>query len=537
MPDNATTPKHNAWNWLSKSILSQAFVFDSSLNLYVTLLVIRLLNSLTLKTYFQADEYWQALEPAHKLVYGYGFLTWEWRQGLRSFIHPLIYSMIYKTCEELSLSYSYILYLPKVVNALIASVGDFYLFKLSKKVTQNEAIARLTLVLGLLSSFNWYCSTRSFSNTLEMHLTTIALYYFPSNMMRSLMIAAFCCIIRPTNAIIWIYLCSRYLLKSHKIIKTCITAIASGIIAILADTLLNRWYYGQFVIPLVQFFQFNVSRSLSSFYGVSRPDFYFFQAIPILLLNFLPFFLYGCYKPMESLKPLRSTSLFYLVAFSFIHHKEFRFIYPLMPIFLMLTAVGLSRILARVRINTGKIIAIATILISGFLSFYFSIYHESGVIKITQILRQKILAEDTNQVSDVGFLTPCHSTPYQSYFHLDPSKADIWWLTCEPPLQLTSAAGLSSYRDESDQFYDDPTGFLRSNFPSPEDISNQPPKDGKYPHKWPEYLVFFQYSEPFFKKYLANSSYVEDTRLFNSRFHWDYRRTGDLIIYKRKPSR
>ena len=30
-------------------------------------------------TFFQPDEFYQALEPAHQLVFGYGHLTWEWK--------------------------------------------------------------------------------------------------------------------------------------------------------------------------------------------------------------------------------------------------------------------------------------------------------------------------------------------------------------------------------------------------------------------------------------------------------------------------
>ncbi|KAJ9125245.1 hypothetical protein QFC22_000200 [Naganishia vaughanmartiniae] len=33
------------------------------------------------KTFFQPDEFYQSLEPAHRLVWGTGFETWEWRGG------------------------------------------------------------------------------------------------------------------------------------------------------------------------------------------------------------------------------------------------------------------------------------------------------------------------------------------------------------------------------------------------------------------------------------------------------------------------
>lgn len=42
-------------------------------------LIIRLLNVLISRTFFQPDEYYQSLEPAHSIVFGYGYQTWEWR--------------------------------------------------------------------------------------------------------------------------------------------------------------------------------------------------------------------------------------------------------------------------------------------------------------------------------------------------------------------------------------------------------------------------------------------------------------------------
>lgn len=45
--------------------------------------VLRLVNALAVWTFFNPDEYWQSLEPAHRLVFGYGHLTWEWAAGLR----------------------------------------------------------------------------------------------------------------------------------------------------------------------------------------------------------------------------------------------------------------------------------------------------------------------------------------------------------------------------------------------------------------------------------------------------------------------
>lgn len=76
---------------------------------FLVALIFRVANSLVVQTFFSPDEYWQALEPAHVAVYGYGVLTWEWAEGIRSFIHPLLYALLYKLLEILSLDNTFFL--------------------------------------------------------------------------------------------------------------------------------------------------------------------------------------------------------------------------------------------------------------------------------------------------------------------------------------------------------------------------------------------------------------------------------------------
>ena len=55
-------------------------------------LLVRTAIALATRTVFQPDEYFQALEPAHHAVFGYGDLTWEWcaARPIRSIIYPAI---------------------------------------------------------------------------------------------------------------------------------------------------------------------------------------------------------------------------------------------------------------------------------------------------------------------------------------------------------------------------------------------------------------------------------------------------------------
>ena len=82
---------------------------------------LRLLLSLGTRTFFQPDEYLQSLEVAHRMWYGYGELTWEWKTGIRSFVYPGIYALGYAFGDFLKLP---VTLPPKLINAAFATAQD-----------------------------------------------------------------------------------------------------------------------------------------------------------------------------------------------------------------------------------------------------------------------------------------------------------------------------------------------------------------------------------------------------------------------------
>lgn len=63
--------------------------------LFVFLFLFRLVNCLLLSTYFVPDEYYQSVEVAHEMVFGYGHLTWEWRRDrpMRTVVYPGMFAL------------------------------------------------------------------------------------------------------------------------------------------------------------------------------------------------------------------------------------------------------------------------------------------------------------------------------------------------------------------------------------------------------------------------------------------------------------
>ncbi|KAJ2032825.1 hypothetical protein GGI08_009231, partial [Coemansia sp. S2] len=72
-------------------------------HLLVSLLALRLVNVALVQTFIHPDETWQSLEVAHRTVFSYGFVTWEWQHVLRGFAHPMLFAAVYAVLKALRL--------------------------------------------------------------------------------------------------------------------------------------------------------------------------------------------------------------------------------------------------------------------------------------------------------------------------------------------------------------------------------------------------------------------------------------------------
>ena len=135
-------------------------------------LVIRVTIALATRTFFQPDEYFQALEPAHYLVFGYGDLTWEWttKPPIRSILYPALNVPIYWLLKFFRLDGTSLLVrwsetvsfqittfthgtkiaAPKVLHGLMAAGTDIWVLELCRKTLgQNYVPATVSVFYHL----------------------------------------------------------------------------------------------------------------------------------------------------------------------------------------------------------------------------------------------------------------------------------------------------------------------------------------------------------------------------------------------------
>jgi phosphatidylinositol glycan class B len=294
-------------------------------------------------------------------------------------------------------------------------------------------------------------------------------------------------------------------------------------------------YYGIWTIPPIQFLYFNLAQSIAVFYGVNDWHYYISQGLPLLLTTFLPLALLELYKALNNDGKCRSTSIRFQLActtgvvitiLSLVSHKEVRFIYPLLPILHVLSSGSLSKPWWTKRSTVTRELFIIPLVLHILLIFYVTRIHQSGVIGAMDYLRTEYESKYMGSRNmTVGFLMPCHSTPWQS--HLIYPEIKAWALTCEPPLNMEPSQK-SAYLDEADRFYHNPDTFIEF-------------EKGLTSGNAPEYLVFFEQLTPTIKKLNSalvmkkSQPYAWSRSIFNSHFHDDSRRTGNVVIYSKEP--
>lgn len=527
---------------------------------------------------------------------------------------------------------------PKTFQAVLAALGDYYTWQLARRVFgQDSHQSWATLVLTVLSPWQWFCSTRTLSNCLETTLTIAALHNWPwqwsltgqdhvrhdltglrmrgddgqeivdetTRLRRSLLLAALATILRPTNISIWMCLSAMMCLKissagwfatipwsdrpilievnypsflratAHERRKLITQSVLCGALILILSLLVDRFFYQLWTFPPLRFIYFNLVQSLAVFYGKNDWHYYLSQGFPLLLTTALPFAMAGMYTGLfdrvTSRSTMRDTIISQLAtiacivpaALSVISHKEVRFIYPLLPLLHILAAEPLAQFFSPSLMYSfhsrrtppyallKRFLLGLLILLNAGIGFYTTTIHGRGVIDVLSYLRHQhetYYITQSNENLTAGFLMPCHSTPWRS--HLVHHGISSWALTCEPPIHL-SEEEKTTYLDEADIFYADPVLWLRHN------MSRQPPhpragvftRDKRLdPHvgrqrsnlqgylvetrrEWPDYLIFFAQAEKTMDVALRGSGYTECWRGFNSHWHDDWRRQGDVVAW------
>lgn len=201
---------------------------------------------------------------------------------------------------------------------------------------------------------------------------------------------------------------------------------------LLFSLTLDSLFYGRITLTPLNFLRVNVFNDLATFYGSNDWHFYLSQGLPALTFTLLPYTLRGAVPTRVSQIEQATVGTINLVIittialYSLLEHKELRFLSPLIPLIHILAARALYS-KSGVRRRTLLLLALSSLVPA----VYLCLSHMRGQVAIMDHLR----ALSPSPELSIGFLTPCHSTPWQSHLHRRDLDGRIWFVTCEPPLR------------------------------------------------------------------------------------------------------
>jgi alpha-1,6-mannosyltransferase len=111
--------------------------------------------------------------------------------------------------------------------------------------------------------------------------------------------------------------------------------------------LVDSVFWGTWVYPEGHVFYFNAILNKSVEWGVSPWHAYFTTHLPKLLSGSIVCLAYGIYYDLETGRRLLgygAPCLVYVIAYSFLGHKEWRFIAYVVPMLNVISAMGLARL-------------------------------------------------------------------------------------------------------------------------------------------------------------------------------------------------
>jgi len=357
-------------------------------------------------------------------------------------------------------------------------------------------------------------------------------------------------------------------------------------------------------LSLVAFLHKNVVSNLSIFYGANPWHWYWTQGLPVMCTVWLPAVVFGLVhslqaekeggkrrRGVEEKKSLAKLVLVTMGVYSLLGHKEFRFLQPLLPALSVLAGSGLA-VSYRGNTSTGHMehqteagvgrklwtalnslpLWLRGVLLT--LQPVFAIYLTSvhGVAQeqipyeLGRIYRQQQLQPLTEEpefgggfgrIHNLGFLMPCHSTPWATHLHDKELVERSWFIQCPPPparSEMTQREKETEYWDQSDFFYHDPIKYLvermpynvDTRYPASPELGEGAERGGEnvwdkgWRHSWPSHLVVFDAllkegtrkvgHTRTLKNLLSLKGYREVGRYWNTVKHEDARREGDVVV-------
>ena len=313
------------------------------------------------------DELFQYLEQAHRLVYGYGIVPWEFRLAARNWLLPGTLGVLLEVLRAIGLDRPTI-YIP-LLKSLFALISVSLVYA-SYSIGRNlfcERTARLAAVMAAIWYELLYVTSVATPEVLSAYaiVGALALVTGHASARRAVLVGL---LLGASIALRVQYVVPATALWFLVVIKwqrrCALNAALAGAIVIGFAGLLDAWSWGTAFISYYNNLNFNLLLDKEDAFGRSPLLAYFYWLVTASAGLFLVAAGYGAIR-WKRCWPILLLLACVLVPHSLIPHKEYRFVILAVPLLLVLLADAIINGSQRLRLVFGDMtlvsVALATV--------------------------------------------------------------------------------------------------------------------------------------------------------------------------------
>jgi GPI mannosyltransferase 3 len=298
------------------------------------------------------DEVHQSLEPAHRLVFGYGLVALDYTIGSRNWTFPALIASLLEAARAVGLD-SPRDYVPlvRVACALVSAATAVGAFVLARRLHVGTLAAAAGASLVMFSAAAIYFAPRALSENVSALPVVLGLALaLPrgastrASVLGSALLAL-AVLIRLQNALFCVVLLAVVAPGERRRAAVVLGVLGMGAVLFGVIDLVTwgAWFHSAFA-----YVDLNVVKGTAALYGTAPPSYYprvLFTSMPVIALLALP---------LATLGVRRAPALAIVVgSFLVLHtlqpHKELRFLLPALPLVAALAAVGLDDLMRHPR--------------------------------------------------------------------------------------------------------------------------------------------------------------------------------------------
>ena len=294
------------------------------------------------------DEIYQSVEPAHKLVFGYGLVAWEFSEGARNWLFPGLVAVPLKIAALAGLtdprSYLTLIRLALVAVSLVAPVGTYLLARAygARNLAAATGAALVALAAPLI-----YFSTRGLSENPSASVVVLgfALALWPrAGVMRrtiGVSLIGMSVLLRVENGLFAIGILA--ILAGRRDWRTAAQALAVLAAWAFLFGALDWLTWGGWFRSVFNLLAYVLDPSKMAIYEMPPADYY---VIGLFTSMILPFVAFLCLAPFGAMRApgIALMVLFFIGVHSLIAHKELRYVMPAIPLLGSLAAIGVQQL-------------------------------------------------------------------------------------------------------------------------------------------------------------------------------------------------